>query len=171
MDTLSHLETLERLGLSLLAGSMLGFEREWRLKPAGLRTHALVCEGSALFMMGSLLLGEQIRRSGGTAYDPSRVASTVVQGIGFLAGGVILARGGRVRGITTAADIWVTAAIGVLIGCGFFFLAISATITTIVVIGPLKWLESRLTPRSAASRTAGSRAEDTPPIGAQLDEE
>jgi putative Mg2+ transporter-C (MgtC) family protein len=144
MDHLSHLATLERLGLSLLAGLMLGFERESRSKPAGLRTYALVCEGSALFMMGSLLLGEQVRKSGATGYDPSRVASTIVQGIGFLAGGVILTRGGRIRGITTAADIWVTAAIGMLIGSGFFFLAISATIATILVLGPLKWLQSRL---------------------------
>jgi putative Mg2+ transporter-C (MgtC) family protein len=153
MDHLSHFETLERLGLSLLAGLILGFEREWRAKPAGLRTHALVCEGSALFMMGSLLLGEEVRRSGGTGYDPSRVASTVVQGIGFLAGGVILARGGRVRGVTTAADIWVTAAIGVLIGSGFFFLAISATIATIVVLGPLRWLGSRVAPRAGEAAT------------------
>jgi putative Mg2+ transporter-C (MgtC) family protein len=166
MDTLSHLETLERLSLSLLAGSMLGFEREWRLKPAGLRTHALVCEGSALFMMGSLLLGEQVRKSGGTAYDPSRIASTVVQGIGFLAGGVILARGGQVRGATTAADIWVTAAIGVLIGCGFYFLGISATIATIVVLGPLKWLESRLPPRVGVPRVKNAETD-----GAQSDGE
>jgi putative Mg2+ transporter-C (MgtC) family protein len=150
LDTLSHFETLERLGLSLLAGLILGFEREWRAKPAGLRTHALVCEGSALFMMGSLLLGEQIRKSGGTGYDPSRVASTVVQGIGFLAGGVILAHGGRVRGLTSAADIWVTAAIGVLIGSGFYFLSISATIATIVVLGPFRWLESRMTSRQVS---------------------
>ena len=101
----------------------------------------------------------------------SPIASTVVQGIGFLAGGVILARGGRVRGITTAADIWVTAAIGVLIGCGFLFLAISATITTIVVLGPLKWLETRLTPRIPASRTADSQTEDSLPNGSPLDEE
>jgi putative Mg2+ transporter-C (MgtC) family protein len=162
MDTLSHIETLERLGLSLLAGMLLGFERESRSKPAGLRTHALVCEGSALFIMGSLLLGEQFASSG-VSYDPSRAASTIVQGIGFLAGGVILARGGRVRGITTAANIWVTAAIGILIGSGFYFLAISATIVTIVVLGPLKWLESRIAPWETSSRTRRNGSDDDSP--------
>jgi putative Mg2+ transporter-C (MgtC) family protein len=161
MDALTHFEALERLGLSLLVGLVLGFEREWREKPAGFRTHALVCEGSALFMMGSLLLGEEVRKSGGTGYDPSRVASTIVQGIGFLAGGIILARGGRVSGVTTAADIWVTAAIGVLIGGGFYFLAIAATVTTIVVLGPLNWLESLMNSRRPrlSSKTADSDGE------------
>jgi putative Mg2+ transporter-C (MgtC) family protein len=150
MDELSHIETLERLGLSLLAGLMLGFEREWRSKPAGLRTHALVAEGAALFMMGSLLLGEQVRQAGGIGYDPSRIASNIVQGIGFLAGGVIIARGGRISGLTTAVDIWVTAAIGMLIGAGFFFLAIAATIATIVVLGPLGILGSKVPVRRVA---------------------
>jgi putative Mg2+ transporter-C (MgtC) family protein len=166
MDTLSHLDTLERLGLSLLAGLILGFEREWRAKAAGLRTHALVCEGAALFMMGSLLLGEEVRKSGGAGYDPSRVASTVVQGIGFLAGGIILAKGGRVRGITTAADIWVTAAIGVLIGSGFYFLAIAATIATIVVLGPFRWFESRMLPRERISELSTEESDNSELDGA-----
>jgi putative Mg2+ transporter-C (MgtC) family protein len=157
MTEISNLELLERLGLSILAGLLLGFEREWRRKPAGLRTHALVAEGAALFMMGSLLLGEELRRAGSTGYDPSRIGSTIVQGVGFLAGGVILARGSKISGLTTAVDIWVTAAIGMLIGSGFYFLAVSATITTIVVLGPLKFLETRMTRGSADSgETPGS---------------
>jgi putative Mg2+ transporter-C (MgtC) family protein len=158
MDSLSNLETLERLGLSLLAGLLLGFERESKSKPAGLRTYALVCEGAALFMMGSILLGEEVRKAGGTGYDPSRIGSTIVQGIGFLAGGVILTQGNRIRGVTTAADIWVTAAIGLLIGAGFFFLAISATIATIFVLVPMQWLQRRIT--SATSSTGNDGSED-----------
>jgi putative Mg2+ transporter-C (MgtC) family protein len=167
VDDLSNTAALQRLGLSLLAGLLLGLEREWQEKPAGLRTYALVCEGAALFMMGSILLGEEVRKAGGTSYDPSRIGSTIVTGIGFLAAGVILTRGGRIRGLTTAADMWVTAAIGLLIGAGFYFLAISATIATILVLVPLKWLESHITPSAAASRntTEASRSEgaDTDP--------
>jgi len=98
-------------------------------------------------MMGSLLLGETVRAAGGFGYDPSRIGSTIVQGIGFLAGGVILARGTSVRNLTTAAGIWVTAAIGLLIGGGFFFLGIAATIATAVVLVPLKWVEDWVAPR------------------------
>src|SRR5215213_2682135 len=163
MDDLSNVELLQRLGLAILAGLLLGLEREWRRKPAGLRTHALVAEGAALFMMGSLLLGEQMRTAGSTGYDPSRIGSTIVQGVGFIAGGVILARHGRISGLTTAVDIWVTAAIGMLIGSGFYFLAISATITTIVVLGPLKVLESRVRPSRSKHQDETAHGGDVEP--------
>lgn len=154
MVTLTNWESLERLAVALLLGALLGIERELRDKPAGLRTYALVCEGSALFMMGSLLLGQAVHAAGGTGYDPSRIGSTIVQGIGFLAGGVILARGTHVRHLTTAAGIWVTAAIGLLVGAGFFFLAIAATIATIIVLVPLRWVEEHL---------ARGSTDETPP--------
>jgi putative Mg2+ transporter-C (MgtC) family protein len=163
MEQISQLEILERLGLSLLVGLLLGFEREWKSKPAGLRTYALVCEGAALFMMCSLLLGQEMRAAGSTGYDPSRIASTVVQGIGFLAGGVILARGHRIIGITTAANIWVAAAVGLLVGAGFYFLAIAATLSTLAVLGPLKWLENRITPDGSASADNSSRRDNDEP--------
>jgi putative Mg2+ transporter-C (MgtC) family protein len=160
MGDLSHVELLQRLGLSILVGLLLGLEREWRQKPAGLRTHALVAEGAALFMMGSLLLGQQVRASGSVAFDPSRIGSTIVQGVGFIAGGVILARHGRISGLTTAVDIWVTAAIGMLIGAGFYFLAISATIVTVIVLGPLRIVESRVSrPKLGSAGTAEDEGE------------
>jgi putative Mg2+ transporter-C (MgtC) family protein len=142
VDALSQIEAIERIGLSLLAGLLVGLEREWRSKPAGLRTYMLVCEGSALFMIASILLGEQMFAAG-QAYDPSRIASTVVQGIGFLAGGVIFTRGAAPKGLTTAAGIWVTAAVGLLIGAGFYvvgFAGVAFAIATFSVIG---WLEHR----------------------------
>jgi putative Mg2+ transporter-C (MgtC) family protein len=160
MDDISHLEQLERLALALLAGAALGFERERRDKPAGLRTYALVCEGAALFMLGSLLLGGIVRDAGGVGYDPSRIGSTIVQGIGFLAGGVILARGTHVVNLTTAAGIWVTAAIGLLIGAGFYFLALAATAATILVLVPLKWVEDRISPTTHDQQSPPG---DTPP--------
>ena len=143
MEALSTIEAVRRLGAALLAGALLGYERERADKPAGLRTYMLVCEGAALFMICSLMLGDQ-RVAAGTSYDPSRIASTVVQGIGFLAGGVILTSGRRVRGLTTAAGIWVTAAIGLLAGAGFYAITAIATATTLVALVALRAVEVRL---------------------------
>ncbi len=141
MDTLSSIEAVERMAIAIVVGALVGFERERLDKPAGLRTYMLVCEGAALFMIGSLLLGEQVRAAGGTGYDPSRVASTVVQGIGFLGGGAIITSGARVRGLTTAAGIWVAAALGVLIGAGFYMIALAATALTLLGLIGLRGLE------------------------------
>lgn len=144
MEPLSDWEALKRLGVALAIGALIGLERERSDKPAGLRTHMLVAEGAALFMIGAVLLGDQSRAAGFTNYDPSRIASTIVQGIGFLAGGVILATGRRVRGVTTAATIWVTASLGFLAGAGFFFISAAATGATVVILTLLGWLERRL---------------------------
>jgi putative Mg2+ transporter-C (MgtC) family protein len=86
-------------------------------------------------------------KAGGQNYDPSRIGSTIVQGIGFLAGGVILASGRRVRNLTTAAGIWVTASVGLLIGSGFFLIAAAATIGTILFLTFFGWLEHKYVPR------------------------
>ena len=146
MDPLTDLEAIERLGIALLVGGLIGLERERADKPAGLRTYMLVCEGSALFMICSLMLGDLVARTSGDPYDPSRIASTVVQGIGFLAAGVILGQGRRVRGLTTAAGIWVTAAIGLLVGAGFYVIAGVATAATIVALLVLGEVQRRLLP-------------------------
>jgi putative Mg2+ transporter-C (MgtC) family protein len=143
MEPLSELEALERIALALLLGAVLGFERERRDKPAGLRTYALVCEGAALFMIGSIMLGDQVAAANGANYDPSRIGSTIVQGIGFLAGGVILASGRKIKNLTTAAGIWVTAAVGLLVGSGFYFVATVGTMGTLIVLTGLGWAERR----------------------------
>src|SRR5262245_51384086 len=113
---ITETDAIIRAGIALGLGAAFGFEREWQDKPAGIRTYALVSEGAALFMVASILLGQQVVQAGNLGYDPSRIGSTVVQGIGFLAGGVILATGRRVKNLTTAAGIWVTAAVGLLCG-------------------------------------------------------
>jgi putative Mg2+ transporter-C (MgtC) family protein len=153
--TLTQTDAIIRTGLALAAGAALGLEREWQDKPAGLRTYALVCEGAALFMIGSILLGNEVIKAGGQNYDPSRIGSTIVQGIGFLAGGVILASGRRVRNLTTAAGIWVTASVGLLIGSGFFRVAAAATIGTILFLTVFGWLEHKYAPH----RTEHSRGD------------
>ena len=102
MESLSDLEAIERLALAMVVGAALGVERERLDRPAGLRTYMLVVEGACLFMICAILLAEQINRAGGVS-DPGRIASTVVQGIGFIAAGVILTTGKEVVGLTTAA--------------------------------------------------------------------
>ena len=124
-----EIEAVLRLLLAAALGAMVGFQRERAHKPAGLRTHILICLGSALFTVVSVL---------GFAgnVDPARVAAGVVTGIGFIGAGVILrgARGDRVVGITTAASIWVTAAIGIAAGVGMYLIAVVVTLITVLVL-------------------------------------
>ena len=159
MDSLTDLEATVRLAASLLVGAAIGFERERADKPAGLRTYMLVCEGAALFMICSIMLGEQVVAAG-EPYDPSRIASTVVQGIGFLAAGVILSSGRRVLGLTTAAAMWVTAALGLLVGAGFYTIAGVSTGATILVLVSLRYLERWLRPHRDAAPLTPSASED-----------
>jgi putative Mg2+ transporter-C (MgtC) family protein len=136
-------EALGRVALALVAGAILGLEREMHDKPAGLRTYALVSQGAALFMVLSAMLGEA-HLAGTGNFDPSRVATGVIQGIGFLAGGVIFTMGARVRGLTTAAGIWVAAAVGMLIGSGFYVLGFGAVVMTLVTLESLSQVGMRI---------------------------
>ena len=123
-----------RLLLSAGLGAVIGFEREYRRKPAGLRTNILIAIGSALFTILSVSM-----TSG--AGDPSRVAGQIVTGIGFLGGGAILRNRDTVHGMTTAATIWVNAAIGVACGAAQYPLAIATTALTLVVLVVLPPIE------------------------------
>ena len=121
------------LSLAFVLSSLIGLEREWRQKSAGLRTHALVGFGSALFLLVSKygftdVLGD------GVVLDPSRVAAQIVSGIGFIGGGLIFVRGDAVRGLTTASVVWMTAAIGMACAAGLALLAILATIGHFLVV-------------------------------------
>jgi putative Mg2+ transporter-C (MgtC) family protein len=109
-----------RLGLALVLGALIGAERQWRQRMAGLRTNALVAAGAAMFlMMGGLITGEE---------SQGRVAAYVVSGIGFLGGGVILKDGLTIRGLNTAATMWCTAAVGALSGLGYVFFPVLGTL-------------------------------------------
>lgn len=142
MESLSNLEAIQRLALAMVVGALLGIERERLDRPAGLRTYMLVVEGACLFMICAILLAEQVAIAGGVS-DPGRIASTVVQGIGFIAAGVILTTGKQVIGLTTAAGLWVATALGLLIGAGFYVVAVIATVATIVALVTLRKLELR----------------------------
>ena len=127
-----ELEAGLRLLLAAFLGAVVGIQRELVHKPAGLRTHILICMGSALFTVAS------IYGFAGTV-DPARVAAGVVTGIGFIGAGVIFRgmRGDQVMGITTAASVWVTAAIGICAGCGLYIISvISAVLTALILLIP-----------------------------------
>ena len=142
LEYVTYQEAAIRIAAAVLAGSILGIER--RDKPAGFRTHALVALGSCLFMLASLLLGQEAAAAGNTTYDPSRIASTVVQGVGFLAAGVIFSAGARITGLTTAASIWATAAIGLLIGAGFYVVALMGAVAAFIVLELFARLERQI---------------------------
>lgn len=131
---------------ALLAGGVIGLERSFRGRPAGFRTHTLVCLASALLMLVTLY---QWKWLPGVALetvrtDPTRMAQGIMTGIGFLGAGVIFKEGLSVRGLTTAASIWMTAAIGILIGIGFVLPAIIGTVITVGVLSLFRWIEDLL---------------------------
>jgi putative Mg2+ transporter-C (MgtC) family protein len=145
------LRQLAELGLALVLSTLIGLEREARQKSAGLRTHTLVGVGSALFMevsqhgfYGALLPGDSL--------DPSRVAAQIVSGIGFIGGGLIFVRRDAVRGLTTAATVWLTCAVGMACGGGLALLATVATAVHFLVARGYPLLTRRLSGALAAER-------------------
>jgi putative Mg2+ transporter-C (MgtC) family protein len=124
MQTLLDLTSFFSLVLSMLLGAIVGIEREMIHKPAGLRTHMLVCLGSCLFTIVSI----------GFSVDPARIAAGIVAGIGFIGAGTIWAEKDKVQGITTAASLWATAAIGIAVGISDYPLAIVVTLLVFAIL-------------------------------------
>ena len=123
-----------RLVLAALFGTIIGLDREYREKEAGFRTHFLVSLGSALMMIVSQYVFSEILTHDGVSLDPSRIAAQVVSGIGFIGAGTIIFNHQIVRGLTTAASLWATAGIGLTAGAGMSWLALAATILTLVAL-------------------------------------
>ena len=142
------------LGLALVLSALIGLEREIRQKNAGLRTHTLVGVGSALFVLVSKYGFTDVLVTGRIILDPSRVAAQIVSGIGFLGAGLIFVRRDSVRGLTTAAGIWVTAAVGAAAGAGLPVLAAETTAAYLIVVAAaFPWMTRHL-PRSATAVSA-----------------
>jgi putative Mg2+ transporter-C (MgtC) family protein len=140
LPTLNWDESLLRLALAAALGGLIGVEREIREREAGLRTHMLVALGSALFTIVSaygfhafLASGQSVVRA-----DPTRIAAQIVTGIGFLGAGAIIRQGLSVRGLTTAATLWVVAAIGLAAGAGYYSAAVITTALVLVSLWPLR---------------------------------
>jgi putative Mg2+ transporter-C (MgtC) family protein len=129
--------------VSTVLGTLVGWERQMGRKPAGLRTHTLVCLGSTLFV---LLTEHAVREFGGPSMDPTRIIHGVVTGVGFLGAGSILRQEGYVHGLTTAASIWMVAAIGTAVGVHCYSLAIVGTVLGLMVLEGYRWVERWMTP-------------------------
>lgn len=134
--TPENLSISVHLGAAVIAGAVIGLERSYYGRPAGFRTHTIVCLTSSLLMMVTVYQLEWMGKEAVDAIkaDPTRMAQGIMTGIGFLGAGVIYKEGFTVRGLTTAASVWITAAIGILFGVGLYYPAIASTITVIGVL-------------------------------------
>jgi len=132
-DIFSHLTVIMRLVFAVVAGMLIGFERERRYQPAGLKTHMVLSLGSCLIMILSLYIPMGFIEKSPNA-DPGRLAAQVISGIGFLGAGAIFKYGFNIKGLTTAASIWTTSGIGLTFGAGFYFLGIVSTIFLIIIL-------------------------------------
>lgn len=144
MNWLLSPDILIKLALAVVVGGILGAEREYRSKSAGFRTLTLICLGSTIFTIFSMIIGGAGPGGAPGAGNPDRIASNIVTGIGFVGAGVIFkgdGSGSKVSGITTAAMIWVTAGLGVAIGAGYLMVAICATILTLLILFAFMLLE------------------------------
>jgi len=137
---LTDKEIILRLVLSLVLSGLIGLERQLHRRSAGLRTHILVSLGSCLIMLTSLYVFDIYKDV--VSLDPSRIAAGVITGIGFLGAGTIIRERLEVRGLTTAASLWVVAGIGLAAGCGFWRPAVYTTVLTVVVLYFLRRIES-----------------------------
>ena len=136
-----QLELALRLIGAAILGASIGLEREWRDHPAGMRTHLLVSLGAAAFTVLS------IEAFKGPGADPARIAAQIVTGIGFLGAGAILKHGAAIKGLTTAASLWVVAAVGMAAGAGAWGVALATTLIVLVSLWPLREIERRFLER------------------------
>lgn len=139
-------ELLARLFLACILGGIIGFEREYTKRPAGFRTHILVCAGSALVMITSEYIFWKFKDM--VNLDPARLGAQVITGIGFLGAGTIIHEGFNIKGLTTAASLWTVACVGIAVGIGFYTGAVAATIIIFVTLIVLKKMEENLVRQS-----------------------
>jgi len=144
--TQEYLEMVFRIVAALAAGGLIGLERSHRGRPAGFRTHALVCLASSLLMLVTVYESHWFPRDSAARVmvDPTRMAQGIMTGIGFVGAGAIIKEGFTVRGLTTAASIWITAAIGILTGIGFYFAALIGTVLVLGTLSAFRWIEARM---------------------------
>lgn len=140
MDIGSYVGIVLKLLLAVILGGMVGFEREHKSRPAGLRTHILVCVGAALVQITSI----NYAKNNGIAMDPMRLGAQVISGIGFLGAGTIIKEGANIKGLTTAASLWAVGCIGLAAGSGLYFEAIAATIIILISLKSFTRIEEKI---------------------------
>jgi putative Mg2+ transporter-C (MgtC) family protein len=134
-----------RILAAVLAGGLIGYERSYHGRPAGFRTHTLVCTASSVLMLVTVYEAHWVQLTAELVrLDPTRMAQGIMTGIGFLGAGVIIKEGLSVRGLTTAASIWITSAIGILAGIGFYFPLVVTVLVTLGVLSVFRWIEARM---------------------------
>lgn len=136
---LDDAQVVQHLVLALVLSGLIGLERQIRRRTAGLRTHILVCLGSCLMMLTSIHVFDIYKNE--VPLDPARIAAGVITGVGFLGAGAIMVDRNSIKGLTTAASIWMVSAIGLAVGCGFYSAAIVATFLTLAVLLVLRYVE------------------------------
>lgn len=141
---ITEIDIVIRLCLSFVAGGIIGFERSSRRQVAGLRTHILIAVGAACIMLLSIWLPQQLGSG-----DPGRIAAQVVSGMGFLGAGAIIRLGKNIRGLTTAASLWIVAAIGMTIGAGLFAAALTAEVLALITLFLLNKVERKIFPKKS----------------------
>jgi putative Mg2+ transporter-C (MgtC) family protein len=163
-----YIEIAVRLVAALAVGGLIGLERSYHGRPAGFRTHALVCMSTSLLMLVTVYETRWFPEvsQARIALDPTRLAQGIMTGIGFLGAGTIIKEGLSVRGLTTAASIWITAAIGILVGIGFYFPAAVATALTLGTLSLFRWIENRMPAQFYAHFVVRFAREDVMPEAA-----
>ena len=151
---------------AVVAGGVIGLEREWRGRAAGFRTHILVCLASALLMQAAMSQGSwafEALPDENIVTDPTRMAHGVLTGIGFLCAGVIFRTGFSIHGLTTAASLWITSALGILFGAGLYGLGVLGTVVTAVILVVLRLVSSKLPGRTVIDAEVCWRRDDVSP--------
>lgn len=165
MDTISwHFEIahLIKIALAIGLGALIGLEREYHGRPAGLRTHILVTLGAAILITGSQSLPEIVNSvgfKGNFVMDPARLAAGIITGIGFLGAGVVMKTQEFIRGVTTAACIWFSASIGIVVGLGFYMLAVGSTLIALGILIFLSKISHNIYPHSYRKITIRTKLE------------
>jgi len=140
-------EIFFQLFLATLLGAIIGFEREYKKRQAGLQTYSLVALGTCLFTLLAFEFFDSFAIKAGISFDPSRIVLAIAVGIGFIGGGVIFQKGDRIEGLTTAAGLWATAAIAIAVGGKFYFQAIFATFLVLLILVGFGELEKKVLKR------------------------